>query len=194
MREARTVRASNVARRSQRGRSATHESASQRCHPSGLADNARSQEMDPRMHDPRPSSRMPPTATLADPPGATEPVASSVELDPLALQRLRELDPTGTGKLLERVAKAFDAAAARLLAQLHAARSAGDVAAIRLVAHTLKSSAASVGAVKLARQCAEMEAMAKQGRTDDMHDRVAALSTELAAVQAALRDALVSRP
>ena len=115
-------------------------------------------------------------------------------LDSQALQRLRELDPTGAGKLMERVASAFDTLAARLLPQLHAAQAEGDADGIRHVAHTLKSSAVSVGAVKLSRMCAEMELMARQGQTDGMHEKVTALTTELASVLAALKDALVSPP
>ncbi len=120
--------------------------------------------------------------------------SSDAGLDPQALQRLRELDPTGAGKLMERVAKAFDALVARLIPQLQAAQEVGDAAGIRLAAHTLKSSAASIGAVKLSRMCAEMELMARQGQSDGMDEKVTALSTELAAVRAALKDALVSPP
>ena len=86
--------------------------------------------------------------------------SSAAGLDPEALQRLRELDPTGASKLMERVVKAFNSSAAGLVPQLHAAQAAADAAGIRHVAHTLKSSSASIGAVKLSHLCAEMEAMA----------------------------------
>ncbi len=132
-------------------------------------------------------------APLSD--GAAKGVSSSsTGLDPEALQRLRELDPTGAGKLMERVAMAFDTSAARLLPQLLAAQAAGDAEGVRHVAHTLKSSAASVGAVKLSRMCAEMELLAKQGRIAGTHEEVTALSAELGAVLAVLKVALVSPP
>jgi HPt (histidine-containing phosphotransfer) domain-containing protein len=152
-----------------------------------LADNAAKQEVNDQMprareaHDDAASAAVTGTSSVA-------------RLDPQALQRLRELDPTGAGKLMERLAKAFDASVARLLPQLLAAQAAGEAAGIRHVAHTLKSPSASIGAVKLSRMCAEMELMARQGRTDGMDEKVAALSTELSAVQAALKDALVSSP
>jgi HPt (histidine-containing phosphotransfer) domain-containing protein len=95
---------------------------------------------------------------------------------------------------MERVATAFDTSAARLLPQLLAAQAAGDAEGIRHVAHTLKSSAASVGAVKLSRMCAEMEQQAKQGQVDGTNESISALSTELAAVLAVLKLALVSSP
>jgi HPt (histidine-containing phosphotransfer) domain-containing protein len=118
----------------------------------------------------------------------------STVLDALALQKLRELDPTGAGKLMERLAAAFDRLVERLLPQLQAALAADDAAGIREVAHTLKSSSASIGAIKLSALCAEMEVLAKQGQTAGMHEKVTAVITESTAALAALKDALVSGP
>jgi HPt (histidine-containing phosphotransfer) domain-containing protein len=74
-----------------------------------------------------------------------------------ALARLTELDPKGESRLLARVLGAFQSSAARLMPQLEAAYGAHDHATIRLVAHTLKSSSASIGALKLSQVCAEVE-------------------------------------
>ena len=115
-------------------------------------------------------------------------------LDSDALGRLRELDPSGTSKLLERVVTAFNGSSARLMAQLQGARAGPDMPAIRHVAHTLKSSSASVGAVKLSRLCAEMEAMAREGLTDGMDEAIAAVGTEVSAVLEALKRLLDSPP
>lgn len=82
--------------------------------------------------------------------------------DEEALKRLRELDPSGQNHLVERVLRAFESSLLRLAPQLREARRHGDMTAIRHVAHTLKSSAASVGALRLARLCAEIEAGARQ--------------------------------
>ena len=46
---------------------------------------------------------------------------------------------------------------ARLLEQLQVARDGGDKAAIRMAAHTLKSSSSCVGALRLASLCAAVE-------------------------------------
>jgi HPt (histidine-containing phosphotransfer) domain-containing protein len=119
---------------------------------------------------------------------------ASTVLDALALQKLRDLDPTGAGKLMERLAAAFDRLVERLLPQLQAALAADDAAGIREVAHTLKSSSASIGAIKLSALCAEMELLAKQGQTAGMHEEVTAVITESTAALAALKDALVSSP
>ncbi len=107
-------------------------------------------------------------------------------LDPQALERLRELDPGGQSKLLSRVAQAFDTSVARLLPQMTTALEASDLAAIRHVAHTLKSSSASIGAVKLSQLCADIEAQSRDGRIEGLADAIAAFTTEVGAVQGAL--------
>jgi HPt (histidine-containing phosphotransfer) domain-containing protein len=72
-------------------------------------------------------------------------------LDAGALQRLRELDPDGSAQLIPRVLGTFRKSLDRLLPQLRGARAERDVSAVRRVAHTLRSSAASIGALDLAR-------------------------------------------
>ncbi len=83
-------------------------------------------------------------------------------LDEEALQRLRELDPSGQNHLLERVLRAFEGSLLRLAPQLREARQRRDLQGIRHIAHTLKSSSASVGALRLSRLCAEIEAAVRQ--------------------------------
>lgn len=94
------------------------------------------------------------------------PIRPATVLDAAALERLRELDPKGENQLLERVLKAFEASVARLVPQLVQARVAADLAAIRHVAHTLKSSSASIGALELSKICADIEASARAGTLD----------------------------
>ena len=83
-------------------------------------------------------------------------------LDEEALQRLRELDPGGRNHLLERVLRAFETSVLRLGPQLVAARQRNDMQGIRHVVHTLKSSSASIGALRLSRLCAEIETAVRQ--------------------------------
>lgn len=111
-------------------------------------------------------------------------------LDPQALARLRELDPDGQSKLLARVAQAFATSVARLLPQMKTAFEAGDVAAIHHVAHTLKSSSASIGAVRLSQLCADIEAMSRDGRVERLADAISTFESEITAVQAALKQTL----
>jgi CheY-like chemotaxis protein/HPt (histidine-containing phosphotransfer) domain-containing protein len=108
-------------------------------------------------------------------------------LDAEALERLRELDPKGENHLLARVIQAFEASAARLLPQLEEARSGRDMAGIRHVAHTLKSSSASIGAMKLSQLCADIEAKIRTERLENMEERVDAMRSEIEIVLQALK-------
>jgi HPt (histidine-containing phosphotransfer) domain-containing protein len=107
--------------------------------------------------------------------------AAAAVLDPAALARLAELDPSGANRLLERVLQAFQTSVLRLRPQLEAGRAADDRAAIRLVTHTLKSSSASIGAMRLAKLCAEIETAIRL-------DPAAELGHHLAALDGALDD------
>ena len=107
----------------------------------------------------------------------TEPLATV--LDPAALARLEELDPTRANDLLGRVLKAFQSSAARLMPQLEAARLAGDHATVRLVAHTLKSSSASIGATALSTQCARVEMLIRQDTTDGLPAAIDAMAVAM---------------
>ena len=107
-----------------------------------------------------------------------DPVSSV--LDPDALARLEELDPLGANDLLARVLKAYQSSAARLMPQLEAARAAGDDATVRLVAHTLKSSSASIGAMALSARCAQVESLLREGTTDGLADAIDAMRAAVA--------------
>jgi HPt (histidine-containing phosphotransfer) domain-containing protein len=111
-------------------------------------------------------------------------------LDVGALAALRALDPTGAGKLLERVLAAFQSSTGRLVPRLHAACLNGDASAVREVAHTLKSSSASIGALGLSRLCANVETMIRNGFTGPLEPHVAALDAEIAVVLKALEKLL----
>ena len=111
-------------------------------------------------------------------------------LDAAALRRLRELDPSGANRVMERVMRAYESSLSKLLAQAEAAHLKHDHAAIRHVAHTLKSSSASVGALELSRRCAEIEVHLREQRDDDLAPHVRGLRAEggrvLVAVQSLL--------
>ncbi|MCY4743663.1 Hpt domain-containing protein [Pelomonas sp. UHG3] len=109
-------------------------------------------------------------------------------LDPQAVQRLRELDPSGGNKLLERVVGAFSTSLDRLLPELARARQDGklDFTAIRHVSHTLKSSSASLGAIALSARCADIESMARDERADGLPEQLDAMLQDIQQVRAAL--------
>ena len=122
------------------------------------------------------------------PEGSATPPAG---LDPVALARLRELDPDGRHGVLPRVLKAFETSLVRMLVQLAAEREGGDAGVVSAIAHTLKSSSASVGATALARACAAVEnrlRTAAAGSLDDDVDRLLVAGEEaLAAARAMLQ-------
>ena len=123
---------------------------------------------------------------------ARDPGLEPALLDPAALASLRELDPSGKNQLLQRVCAAFESSTARLLPQMHEAHRNGDRDTVRLVAHTLKSSSASVGGKALSAHCAELEGRIRRGELADLDAGVATLSAEaerlLLALEQLLRD------
>ena len=137
-----------------------------------------------------------------DPAGAGSPFQTSgvpvdaphLTLDPVALARLAELDPTGASRLIERVLKAYQVSAARLTPQLEAARLAGDRTTIRLVAHTLKSSSASVGALALSQLCAQLENDIRTEAGNDLNIGINAITAALGFVLESIARLLEPRP
>jgi HPt (histidine-containing phosphotransfer) domain-containing protein len=153
--------------------------------------------LDPNLLTAMPNSPLPEHVSPSVPGGSDDVTARPCLAPPLdlqALQRLQELDSSGTGALVARVVAAFDTSIARLVPQLQAAEAAADAAGIRYVTHTLKSSSQIVGAVRLSQQCAEIEALAKEGRIDGMHERINELCAEVAAVLDALKHLPASHP
>ncbi|HET7795402.1 MAG TPA: response regulator [Rhizobacter sp.] len=122
---------------------------------------------------------------LSAEPSTTE--GDSGVLDAQALERLRELDPNGENRLMERVVSAFESSIGRLMPQLQDALKGNDLGGIRHVAHTLKSSSASIGAMKLSKMCSDVESRARQEQSEGMTDRIIQLQAEVEVVRAALK-------
>jgi HPt (histidine-containing phosphotransfer) domain-containing protein len=115
-------------------------------------------------------------------------------LDRPSLDRLRALDPSGASGLLPRVLGTYVASLDKLLAQLLEARASADAAGVRHVMHTLKSSSASVGALALSAQCAEIEQALRAGGEPEISaallPRLDAMAAEGTRLLGALRTAL----
>lgn len=106
-------------------------------------------------------------------------------IDRYALQRLTEL--TGDQAFVRSLLAEFRAEAAALVGQVRAAVDDRPADA-RRPAHSLKSSAANVGAMALSAAAAEVEAAAADGGADRLGPLVAALEAELERAAAALED------
>jgi histidine phosphotransfer protein HptB len=112
--------------------------------------------------------------------------AGPAVLDADALANLSQLDPTGANRLMRRVFTTYRSSMTRLLSQLAQARAQPDPAGQRLVAHTLKSSSASVGALVLSQLCGEAEKALREGRLDVVPALLDQLVAEAARVDAAV--------
>jgi histidine phosphotransfer protein HptB len=104
--------------------------------------------------------------------------ADDAALDERALAQLRALDPDGRHDVLGRVLSAFAASLQRVHEQLRDPAVLCDPRALGVIAHTLKSSSASVGALGLSRLCAEAERAARAGELQRLNAAAVALQAE----------------
>ena len=120
----------------------------------------------------------------------TPPTDPSGVLDAGALARLADLDP-GNGELVRKVLATYATALERTRADLQQARQPVRPEALRHLAHTLKSSSASVGALALSALCAQVEQHVRSQQTGDLELLLNAMEDEMqrvaGAVQAMLR-------
>jgi HPt (histidine-containing phosphotransfer) domain-containing protein len=85
------------------------------------------------------------------------PHAAASVIDPQAIERLRELDPSGQQGVLRRVLQAYETSLGRHLGEIGQAVTAGDAERLSRSAHTLKSSSAAIGAMGFSQRCADVE-------------------------------------
>ena len=114
-------------------------------------------------------------------------------LDEQALNKLRELDPSGRSGVLQRVLQTYDGSLARLMAQFAQARSGSDRPALRHVAHTLYSSSASIGALAFAQSCKAVEQHVRDADPGDIEAKLDLMAQESQRVAAAVR-AMLGKP
>ena len=126
-------------------------------------------------------------ALAATPRRASGEVAEVVSagLDTDALDRLRAIAPDAGA--FARLVESFADNGAESLSQLADAAGSGDLEVLRRSAHTLKSNAASFGAMELSRLCAELEAQARAEAIDDVAGQIAAITQEFESALDALQ-------
>lgn len=115
------------------------------------------------------------------------------ELDSQALANLAQLDPSGSNRLVQRVLSTYRGSLARLMGQLDQARAQSDAATLRLVAHTLKSSSASVGALSLSALCSAAEQAVREGKLQALPALLDDLEAEASRVDAAVCQLLTAQ-
>jgi HPt (histidine-containing phosphotransfer) domain-containing protein len=133
------------------------------------------------------SIRPDPAPCAVDPAATAGSASAATVLDAEAMQRLHELDPGDRAGIVARVLCTFEASLQRLMTQFDAARPVQDLAVLRHVAHTLRSSSASVGALALSRCCLEVETHIREQRGGDLGPALDALAAEAARAGAAVR-------
>lgn len=83
-------------------------------------------------------------------------------LDASSLGALRALDPNGGTAFVRRVLETYLRSMDKHLDAIRTAQASGDLNALRAVAHTLKSSSSSVGALAFAASSATLEAALRE--------------------------------
>jgi signal transduction histidine kinase/DNA-binding response OmpR family regulator len=107
-----------------------------------------------------------------------------------ALDRLQQLDPHGQAHLMARVTQAFDTSLHRMLPELQEALGSGNLPVIRRVAHTLKSSSSSIGAMRLSRLCGDLEINVSTWTPQNLALRIEGINQEAELVITELRQLL----
>ncbi len=117
-------------------------------------------------------------------------VRSPPVLNASILDELREV----LGNEVDKIIAVYLEDSPRLIAQLERAAVSGDPIALRVAAHTLKSSSANVGATTLSEAARDLEAGARDGTLKQPEIMVARIVTEFAQVRSALQSKLPMAP
>jgi two-component system sensor histidine kinase/response regulator len=104
-------------------------------------------------------------------------VAAVPILDQAILDDLRALDRAGEGSFLRQIIGVFEQQASEIVEQLTAAASSGDTAQLAALAHKLKGSARTVGAVELGDQCERLERETRGGELQELNRQLEDLTT-----------------
>ena len=128
-----------------------------------------------------------PAAPAPAAPAADETVGAGA-IDSKALDEIRALQRSGAPSLLDKVVACYLDDAPRLAQSMREAIAAGDSGVLQRAAHTLKSSSATVGALRLAGLCKDMEARARAGNLAEVEHALNRIEIEYARVRAALAE------
>ena len=114
-------------------------------------------------------------------------------LDKTALDGIRALQMEGAPDVLESVISLYLDDAPKLMERLKHAVAANDAPEIERAAHTLKSSSASLGALKVSELCKRLETSARQHVLDQSTEILTELETTYNGIQSALAAAREKR-
>jgi signal transduction histidine kinase/CheY-like chemotaxis protein/HPt (histidine-containing phosphotransfer) domain-containing protein len=129
------------------------------------------------------ADRPPPAPVLAARPGP---------IDDALLDEIRGVQKHGAPGLLGRLITAYLSSSPGLLRALRDAVALGQAPAARDIAHTLKSSSATLGAHRLAALCADLETQGRARRIERARELAADIEAEYSRVEAALTEKLLA--
>lgn len=112
-------------------------------------------------------------------------VTAVINLD--KLDALRQLDPAGSAGILKKLIGIFLVSAPEFVIKIEAAIQAGDHVGLVRTAHSLRSSAANVGAEKLFEICRLLEESDSHAQNNDMVSLLSRLQHEFRLVMKALQ-------
>jgi HPt (histidine-containing phosphotransfer) domain-containing protein len=101
-----------------------------------------------------------------------------VILDPTVLEDLRSLQAPGEPSVLAQVIHAYLKNAQPLLEVLRGYSGSHQQESLRIAAHTLKSSSANVGALRLSGMCRRLEECCVEGVTENVDRLISAILVE----------------
>jgi len=136
-----------------------------------------------------PQEQAPAASAGAAAPVAAEPLLADA-LDKSTIDYLKSLRRGDGPSVLERAANMYLDSAPTVLEELQRAIAGGDASAVWKIAHSLKSSSASLGAKELAQQIGDMEGRARQNDLVEADSRFARIQNEFQKVSSALRETL----
>jgi HPt (histidine-containing phosphotransfer) domain-containing protein len=111
---------------------------------------------------------------------------SEAVLDQLVLASLRELQEDGEPDILEEVGSLFLNHAPDKMSAIEKAVEQKDANSLKIAAHSLKSSSAYVGAMRLSALCKDLEMMGRSGSMRGSEEKAEMLKTEFLRVKIAL--------
>jgi signal transduction histidine kinase/CheY-like chemotaxis protein/HPt (histidine-containing phosphotransfer) domain-containing protein len=122
--------------------------------------------------------------------GPSFPAEGDASVDRKAIEAIRALERgggQGSQGLLGRLIDLFAQSAPELIARFRGAVGRGDASEAQTAVHTLKSSSANMGAMKLSALCGELESQVRSGLRGDEAERIAEIEAEYGRVEKALK-------
>ncbi len=122
------------------------------------------------------------------PPAAETGDETGVDIDPSALEELRQLSAKTGRDILGNSLRHFLQRTPEDLETLKRARADADAETLRQVAHALKSASANLGLISFSSHCRQIEEQAREARLDDLDEPLRALETAWPEVERRLRE------